>query len=117
VISNGKQRIASMSDSKEYEECLVRFIKEGLEFMPKGEEVIIVGNSRDRKILGIIIGKLRGESQAKITLSEESASTVGGVIVRSGDGSTAYDNTIETRIDKLGRELRYNIARIFSGGT
>ena len=80
-----------------------------------GEHFIVSSNEVDQSYLKR--SKLEEEvrkasgSNAKIEFDENFLPTVGGVIVRNGDGTKIYFNTLESRIEKAKTRLNARIAK------
>jgi V/A-type H+/Na+-transporting ATPase subunit E len=48
----------------------------------------------------------------RMTLSEQPINVIGGIRVRSVDGSTTYDNTLDSRIERFKPLIRKNIVQM-----
>ncbi|MGI0047906.1 MAG: V-type ATP synthase subunit E family protein, partial [Nitrososphaera sp.] len=51
----------------------------------------------------------------KINLSNDHIDVLGGIRVKSADGTMTYDNTIDSRIERLKPLIRKNIAQMLRG--
>jgi V/A-type H+-transporting ATPase subunit E len=78
--------------------------------------VVIECNKNDveqvKKIMAEI-SKRMPKLQAEI--SDQPISAIGGVRVRSSDGAMSFDNTLDSRIERLKPLIRKNIARMLRG--
>jgi V/A-type H+-transporting ATPase subunit E len=50
-----------------------------------------------------------------VTLSDKPINVIGGIRVRSSDGSTTYDNTLDSRIERFKPLIRKNIVQMMRG--
>ncbi len=101
-----------ISDSMgpDYEKAIARLIQEGLDVI--GPKANIQCASKDRKVVSAAIKKLGG--QAKVALDEEPLQTIGGVVLRTPDGSIRFDNTFEARLERMRPSLRKEIASVLT---
>jgi V/A-type H+/Na+-transporting ATPase subunit E len=62
-----------------------------------------------------ISGLSKDNIKAKVVLSEKSIDVIGGIRMRSSDGSMTYDNTLDSRIERLKPLIRKNIVQMLRG--
>jgi V/A-type H+-transporting ATPase subunit E len=60
-----------------------------------------------------VASELQGK-KVKISVSDEAIEALGGVKVKSKDGSVVYDNTLDSRIERLKPIIRKDIALMFT---
>ncbi|MEA2053789.1 MAG: V-type ATP synthase subunit E [Candidatus Thermoplasmatota archaeon] len=88
---------------KKYEAAIKRFMGEGKELL--GDCVVIISREQDKKI-----------TRAMGLKTDGNVSSIGGIIVRSTDGSTEIDNTFESIMERKTGEIRIMIANeLFPG--
>ena len=63
----------------------------------------------------IIADLQKKSSKVKVSMSSQPIDVIGGIRVKSGDGSMTYDNTIDSRIERLKPLIRKNIAQLLRG--
>ncbi|KQC03816.1 MAG: hypothetical protein APR55_06730 [Methanolinea sp. SDB] len=115
LISNcfdrARERITAISGSPEYPEILKYLIQDGIEKIGAGD-LTISANSRDIPVLESILAK---ETEKKVRMSDEPIPTSGGVLLRTGSGTRRVDNTFEARLERMRRDLIFEVAGILSG--
>ena len=74
-------------------------------------EVTVYVNAKDKRIMKKILGKENGAS-----LAPESIECMGGMIIRSRDGVMTFDDTIDTRLERMKPLIRKKIATKFGIG-
>ena len=79
-------------------------------------EVIVECNKRDTDLVKRSISGLSKENiKAIAVLSEKTINVIGGIRMRSADGSMTYDNTLDSRIERLKPLIRKNIVQMLRG--
>ena len=73
--------------------------------------VIVLTNSKDKSVVQSTLSQYSGAE-----LSSETIDCIGGVIVKSKDGTMTLDNTIDARIERLKSLIRKEIASKFGVG-
>jgi V/A-type H+/Na+-transporting ATPase subunit E len=125
-VFNSVMKGLSGLDPVQYEESLVRLLREGIEAI--GPSAVVWCRPEDRKTVSSVMKKLNKEEGAKLVLDEEGedgearrkrgdeaeghAHTVGGVVLRTPDGTVRFDNTFEARLERLRPMLRKEIADV-----
>lgn len=74
-------------------------------------EVTVFTNSKDQQIVKSAISKFPGA-----TLSNETIDCLGGIQIKSKDGTMTFDNTIDARIERMKPLIRKEIANKFGVG-
>ena len=74
-------------------------------------EVIVSTNSKDKEVVQSLISQFPGSE-----LSSETIECLGGIIIKSKDGTMTFDNTIDARIERLKPLIRKEIATKFGVG-
>ncbi|AIF70258.1 hypothetical protein PAP_09410 [Palaeococcus pacificus DY20341] len=118
VFESLKEKLASMPED-EYLETLKLLILDSLREL----EVESVKISSNEKTLELLKSKSRAVKTfitknlgKKVNIEfGEPINTIGGVLVKSEDGSVRVDNTFEARIERMKSELRAKIAKAIFG--
>jgi vacuolar-type H+-ATPase subunit E/Vma4 len=108
VVKRVKEKIENIRETPLYKEALKRFIDKALKYAPS-KETIVEGNIEDQRLLREIVKEMSGKRGFKISLSTGTIETVGGLNIKSKDGTFAYLSTVEVRIEELKEELRKTI--------
>ncbi len=95
------------SGQKDYTNLITQLIDEAITSLGT-KEVIITTNARDSNLVKSILKKFKGA-----TLSSDTIECIGGIFVKSKDGSMNFDNTIDARLERLKPVIRKDIATKF----
>ncbi|ASJ01902.1 V-type ATP synthase subunit E [Thermococcus profundus] len=112
VLSALEERLANLPED-EYFDVLVKLVREAVEELGVGS-VVIRSNERTLKIIESRLDELSKAVGAEIDLGEP-VDVIGGVIVEGRDGRVRVDNTFDARIERMGNELRAEIAKALFG--
>jgi V/A-type H+-transporting ATPase subunit E len=107
------QKLQRATATAPYERALKALAEEAVQ-MVGATDVVLAGNTRDAKVLGRIATQLAKDRKLKVDVEPQPLNTVGGVQVRSRDGSIIYDNTMEARLARLKPVLRKRAADLFT---
>ena len=100
--------------SEEYKSSLKQLLEEGAD-MIASKDLIISANKRDCKILKEFVDDVAQAKDANIKIDEKPIGCIGGVKIRSSEGTTFFDNTIEARLERFKPMLRRNIGQLLMG--
>ncbi len=113
-IDKAKEKLKSVAGTVEYKKNLEKLAVEAV-FSLKQPEIIVYCREDDKKIFTNqffekVAKQLKEHKfDAKISLSSEYITSMGGIIVKTADGKISIDNTYEKRIERslsnLKREL------------
>ena len=112
VLAALKEKLGSLPDD-EYFETLVGLTKEALREL--GTSVIVIrSNERTLKLIDGRREEFASAVGAEVSLGEP-LECLGGVLVGDPNGKVRVDNTFDARIERMGGELRAEIARALFG--
>ncbi|MCP8322853.1 MAG: hypothetical protein L6N96_01555 [Candidatus Methylarchaceae archaeon HK02M2] len=100
--------------SEEYKSSLKQLLEEGAD-MIASKDLIVSANKKDYKILKEFVDVVAQAKDANIKIDEKPIGCIGGVKIRSSEGTTFFDNTIEARLERFKPILRRNIGQLFMG--
>ncbi len=117
VMESLEERLVTLPESDRYEDILLRFIVEGAEALGLDELELVIPEGHQKYVnlqaAAKAIKKATGRS-VRLTVSDESVRSKGGVIIRSKDGRKWVDNTFEARLERMGPAIRDAVAmRLF----
>ncbi|MCP8309096.1 MAG: hypothetical protein H3Z54_10465 [archaeon] len=112
VFQKAFERIEKITSSDRYKTSIKRLLEEGVDAIAS-KDLVVSCNKKDGKILKAVAEEVANERKVNIRVAEEAIESVGGVQVRSSDGTMFYDNTIEARMERLKPLLRKDIAPLF----
>ena len=110
VFEKAIEKISATDRSGDYSKLISTLIEESIETLDTSD-VIIFTNSKDKKVVQSNMSKF-----SEADLSSETIDCVGGVEVRTRDGSMTYTNTIDSRIERMKPLLTKEIATKFGIG-
>ena len=112
VVQEAMKRIETITNKKELGEILRNLLNEAIEVI-QVKEIIIQTNRESYNVLQNIAGDIERSSGVKITVDDTPIQTICGIKVRSVDGRIIYDNTVETRIERVRQVIRKELASLF----
>src|ERR687897_703690 len=112
-----RTRIVEASNSTEsYKELLKHMVEESISAVGGSNAVIIECNKNDAELVRKGVSELQDSGkvqQAKV--SDQHIDVLGGIRIKSADGTMTYDNTLDSRIEGLKPLIRKNIAQMLRG--
>jgi Archaeal/vacuolar-type H+-ATPase subunit E len=116
AFEQARKKLASSGDKESYKSLMAGIIEESISSVGTGE-VTVECNKGDAELVRKIIADLQQKknSKIKINFSAQPADVIGGIRVKSGDGTMSFDNTIDSRIERLKPLIRKNIAQMLRG--
>jgi V/A-type H+-transporting ATPase subunit E len=115
AFEEARKKLAASGGRESYKALMSTIIEESVSSVGSGE-VMIECNKNDAELISKILSDLQKNNpnvQAKV--SDRSIDTLGGIRVKSADGTMTYDNTLESRIERLKPLIRKNIAQMLRG--
>ncbi len=109
VFEEVKKRINIIRDSNEYALLLNDLLEDAIKVI--NSDLIIECNKEDMPLISNLIPKL--SYPFDIMVSDEPINILGGLRVRSRDGSIVYENTLERRIERLKPLIKKDIVGLF----
>jgi len=107
VLEKAIEKISSSTRNDNYPKLMESLLEESINALGTSD-VIISTNSKDKEIVKGLLSKFSGAE-----LSSDSIDCLGGVEVKSKDGSMMFNNTIDSRIDRIKPLIRKDIATKF----
>ena len=104
VFAKAIEKLNDLVRNEDYTKLVTQLLDESVKGLGTSN-VIVECNSKDKSVVQSILSKFPGA-----TLSSNTVDCLGGVIVKSKDGSMSFDNTIDARIERLKPLLRKDIA-------
>jgi len=116
VLEEAKNKLRTLTESKEYIPILEKLITEA-GIILGGKELEVLLNERD-STLSLKLDKLareiseKTEFETKLRLSKEKPKVIGGAMVRTTNGKVIMDNTFDDILGRREKDLRSKIAKI-----
>ena len=107
VFAQAMEKLNDLVRNEDYAKLVAQLLDESVKGLGTSN-VIVECNSKDKSVVQPILSKF-----PVATLSSNTINCLGGVIVKSKDGSMSFDNTIDARIERLKPLIRKDIANRF----
>ena len=104
VFAKAMEKLNDLVRNEDYAKLVTQLLDESVKGLGTSN-VIVECNSKDKSVVPSILSKFPGA-----TLSSSTVNCLGGLIVKSKDGSMVFDNTIDARIERIKPLIRKNIA-------
>src|SRR5919109_247911 len=108
--------LASSNKENSYRILTTKILKDSIR-MIDSKELIVECNKNDIELIEKVIADSFNENnKVKIKISDHTINAIGGIRVKSADGSMTFDNTLDSRIERLKPLIRKKIAQMLRGG-
>jgi V/A-type H+/Na+-transporting ATPase subunit E len=115
TFEKAKTLLASSNRENSYRILMTKILKDSVK-MINSEELIVECNKNDIKLIEKAIADSFNENnKLKIKISDHPINAIGGIRVKSADESMTFDNTLDSRIERLKPLIRKNIAQMLRG--
>ncbi|HZC88877.1 MAG TPA: V-type ATP synthase subunit E family protein [Nitrososphaera sp.] len=115
AFEEARKKLASASNKDSYKTLMGSIIQESISSVGSNE-VVIECNKNDAELVKKILLEQQGRNpKVKARLSDQYIDVLGGIRVKSADGTMTYDNTIDSRIERLKPLIRKNISQMLRG--
>ena len=110
VFSKALDQISNTDRSGDYSNLIKNLIQESTQILGTNE-ITVFTNAKDKDVVKSALEQFSGAE-----LSSDTIDCLGGIIVKSKDGTMTFDNTIDARIERLKPLIRKEIASKFGVG-
>ena len=110
VFTKAIEEIGNTERSGDYSNLIKSLLDESTKNL-NTTEIVVFTNSKDKDIVQSTLSQYPGSE-----LSPETIDCLGGVKVKSKDGTMTFDNTIDAKIERLKPLIRKDIANQFGVG-
>jgi len=110
VFAKALDQISNTDRSGDYSNLINNLLDESTKILGT-TEVTVFTNAKDKDVVQSALSKFSGAE-----LSSDTIDCLGGIIIKSKDGTMTFDNTIDARIDRLKPLIRKEIASKFGVG-
>ncbi len=114
VFQAAREKLADVQKRPEYEQLVAMLLREALVQLRVNKAEIHADPATrqllEKKTLNDISSELKGQFTVTDTLEEGT-----GVVVDAADGRLHYDNTLETRLQRLQNTLRASVYKLLMG--
>jgi len=107
VFSKALDQIKNTERNDDYSNLIKSLVEESIKILGTSE-VTVFTNSKDRDLAQSVLSQFSGSE-----LSPDTIDCLGGIVVKSKDGTMTFDNTLDARIERLKPLIRKEIASKF----
>jgi len=107
VFHKAIEKIKESSHGASYSKLITKLIQESVDVLGTSN-IVVQTSKKDSDVVKSTLAKFSGA-----TLSENTIECLGGVLAKTKDGLTKFDNTIDSRIDRMKPLIRKDIASKF----
>jgi len=115
AFEKAMSKLLTLKQDEKYRNLIYKMLEDSISAI-NSDEIIVECNKTDYKLVKKAIEELKAKgARVKITLSENPIEAIGGIRASSKDRSMTYDNTLDSRIERLKPLIRKNIVQILRG--
>jgi V/A-type H+-transporting ATPase subunit E len=115
TFEKAKTILASSKRENSYRLLMRKILKDSV-MMIDSDEVIVECIKNDIELVEQAISdSFKDNNKIKIKMSDHPLNSIGGIRLTSADGSMTFDNTLDSRIERLKPLIRKNIAQMLRG--
>ena len=116
AFEEAKKKLQASRDSDSYKNLLKQMVEESISAVGGSNAVIIESNKNDAEIVRKAVSELRDTGKVQqAEVSDQHIDVLGGIRIKSSGGTMTYDNTLDSRIERLKPLIRKNIAQMLRG--
>ena len=114
AFERAKVKMASSNKMPSYKALITNMLENSISEIGS-DEIIIECNNNDFELVKNAIANFHNNNKVRLRLSDKPINVIGGIRLRSADGSITYDNTLDSRIERLKPLIRKNIVQMLRG--
>lgn len=115
TFEKAKTILASSNKENSYRLLMRKILKDSVT-MIDSDQVIVECNKNDIELVEKAISDIFNDNnKIKIKMSDHPLNAIGGIRLTSADGSMTFDNTLDSRIERLKPLIRKSIAQMLRG--
>ena len=117
AFEEAKKKLQASDSTDRYKELLKHMVEESMSAVGESNAVTIECNKNDVELVRNVVSELQtsGKLQQQATVSDQHIDVLGGIRIKSADGTMSYDNTLDSRIERLKPLIRKNIVQMLRG--
>jgi V/A-type H+-transporting ATPase subunit E len=115
AFEEARKKLAASGGKDSYRALMSSIIEDSISSVGSGE-VVIECNKKDAELVKKILADLQKKNpKVQARVSDNHIDVLGGIRIKSADGTMTYDSTLDSRIERLKPLIRKNIAQILRG--
>src|ERR671914_391202 len=116
AFEEAKKKLQASSGTDSYKNLLKQMVEESISAVGGSNTVIIESNKNDAESVRKVVSELRDTGKVQqAEVSDQHIDVLGGIRIKSSGGTMTYDNTLDSRIERLKPLIRKNIAQMLRG--
>jgi V/A-type H+-transporting ATPase subunit E len=116
AFEEAKKKLQASSGTDSYKNLLKQMVEESISAVGGTNTVIIESNKNDAELVRKAVSELRDTGKVQqAEVSDQHIDVLGGIRIKSSGGTMTYDNTLDSRIERLKPLIRKNIAQMLRG--
>ncbi|HEY6757208.1 MAG TPA: V-type ATP synthase subunit E family protein [Nitrososphaera sp.] len=116
AFEEARKKLQASSTNDSYKELLKHMVEESISAIGGSTAVSIECNKNDAELVRKIVSDLQDSGKVQqARVSDQHIDVLGGIRIKSADGMMTYDNTLDSRIERLKPLIRKNIAQMLRG--
>ncbi len=116
VFADALAQIPSVQKWSDYDSIALRLVREAVAQLNSDQIIIHADKTTSQYLTDQVLAEISKEKNIHLKLGK-TLEDVTGVIAETADGHLQYDNTLETRMNRLTNSLRSPVYRILIGET
>jgi V/A-type H+-transporting ATPase subunit E len=114
VFEMARKRLQTLHKEKDYEKLLKQALLNGLKEIGRND-LTIECNKTDLALVRKLVDSINKEKKTKMVVADKNIDILGGIRATSSDGTLTYDDSIDSRIERLKPLIRKNIVQVLRG--
>jgi V/A-type H+-transporting ATPase subunit E len=114
VFEMVRKRLQTLHKEQAYEKLLKQALLNSLNEIGKND-LIIECNKTDFALVRKLVDSINKEKKTKMVVADKNIDILGGIRAISSDGTLTYDDSIDSRIERLKPLIRKNIVQVLRG--
>jgi V/A-type H+/Na+-transporting ATPase subunit E len=117
AFEEAKKKLQASSSTDSYKELLKHMVEESISAVGGSNAAVIIEcNKNDVELVRKVVSELQDSGKVQqARVSDQHIDVLGGIRIKSADGTMTYDNTLDSRIERLKPLIRKNIAQMLRG--
>src|ERR1700690_898462 len=114
VFDAARQRLPSIQKRADYDQIVAQLLREALIQLKADYAEVRADDATQKSFKTQTLEQISKELNARISMGKSLESGI-GVVVDASEGRLHYDNTLETRLNRLQNALRSSVYHVFMG--
>ena len=114
VFDDARQKLSSIQKRSDYDQIAAQLLREALIQLKASDAEVRTDDATQKSLKGQALEQVAKELNARLSVGKALESGL-GVVVDSSEGRLHYDNTLETRLNRLQNVLRSSVYRVLMG--